>query len=195
VPSSIRNFIGCNMSFRREAFDAVGGFVTALGRVDLVPAGCEETELCIRMSSKLPAGKLWFDPNASVLHAVPRARATWGYFRSRCYMEGRSKARVARLVGASRGLRSERSYILRTLPGGVAEAVSQLFKGDVAGLARAGAILAGLAITSAGYLVGTVELWTVRRSAAAPYAVRSVETPTSVGAPLQTKTTQERSGA
>jgi GT2 family glycosyltransferase len=195
VPSSIRNFIGCNMSFRRDVFDSVGGFLTGLGRVDLVPAGCEETEFCIRLSRRLPAGKLWFDPDASVRHSVPAARATWSYFRSRCYMEGRSKARVARLVGASRGLRSERSYIVKTLPGGVAKAVFQRFRGDGAGLARAGAIVAGLAITSAGYLVGTAELWTTRRSLAAPDPGRSAITPRAGLAHSLITTSEERSRA
>jgi GT2 family glycosyltransferase len=193
TPSSVRNFIGCNMSFRREVFDAVGGFLTGLGRVDVVPAGCEETELCIRLSRRLPASKLMFDPNASVHHAVPAARGTWRYFRSRCYMEGRSKARVTRLVGASQALRSERSYIVKTLPGGVVKAVSQRFKGDGAGFARAGAILAGLAITSAGYLIGTVEVWTTRRSRAAADATRNAEVPRSVAAHAQTKRAEERS--
>jgi hypothetical protein len=195
APSSIRNFIGCNMSFRRTVFDSVGGFLTGLGRVDLVPAGCEETEFCIRLSRRLPAGKLWFDPGASVRHSVPAVRATWSYFRSRCYMEGRSKARVARLVGASRGLKSERSYIVKTLPGGVVEAVTQQFRGDVAGLARACAIVAGLAITSAGYLVGTVELWTIRRSLASADTVRSSKTPRPALAQPLTQTAEERSRA
>src|SRR5450759_1016480 len=194
TPSPIRNFIGCNMSFRREVFDALGGFLTGLGRVDALPAGCEETEFCIRLSRTYPSSKLLFDPNASVSHAVPVARGTWRYFRSRCYMEGRSKARVARLAGASRALKSERSYIVRTLPSGVVKAMSRRFKGDGAGFARAGAIFAGLAITSAGYLVGTVELWTIRRSLAAADPVRSAKTPRPVLAQPLTET-EERSRA
>jgi O-antigen biosynthesis protein len=195
TPSLVRNFIGCNMSFRRDVFDAVGGFLTGLGRVDALPAGCEETEFCIRLSRTYPSSKLLFDPSASVRHTVPAARGTWSYFRSRCYMEGRSKARVTRLVGASKALRSERSYVVKTLPGGVGKAVSQRFKGDGAGFARAAAIFAGLAITSAGYLVGTVELWTIRPSFAAADPVRSAKTPRPVLAQPLTETAEERSRA
>jgi hypothetical protein len=88
---------------------------------------------------------------------VPAARARWGYFRSRCYNEGRSKALVARLVGAHDGLATERSYTLRTLPQGVAGGLADALGGDGAGLLRAGAIIAGLLITAAGYLAGKAE--------------------------------------
>jgi GT2 family glycosyltransferase len=195
MPSSIRNFIGCNMSFRREVFDSVGGFLTALGRVDSIPVGCEETEFCIRLSRHFPADKLLFDPGATVRHAVPAERATWRYFRSRCYSEGRSKAQVARLLGPSRALESERSYVARTLPAGVLQAVSLRIKGDRAGLARAGAIVAGLAITTAGYLVGTLELWATRRRPAVADAMRNAEPYVPVAAHQPISRAEERSRA
>src|SRR5688572_30210695 len=46
--ASVRNLIGCNMSFRREVFSSVGGFRNGIGRIGTLPVGCEETELCIR---------------------------------------------------------------------------------------------------------------------------------------------------
>ena len=47
----VRNVLGGNASFRRSAFDAAGGFATGIGRDgDKRPLGCEETELCIRLS-------------------------------------------------------------------------------------------------------------------------------------------------
>ena len=51
--SPVRNFIGCNMSFRREVFPVVGGFQDTLGRGAAHPAGCEETDLCIRIGQLL----------------------------------------------------------------------------------------------------------------------------------------------
>ena len=165
APSSVRNFIGCNMSFRREVFDSVGGFQIELGRIGSKPFGCEETEFCIRLTGAFPGGVLLFEPTARVRHSVPAERSRWKYFRSRCYSEGRSKALVSHLRGASRGLASERSYVASTLPRGVLEAVSQGLRGNRAGLARAGAILVGLAITSAGYVAGRLELVTTNRAA------------------------------
>ena len=50
---------------------------------------------------------------------MPRARERFGYFRTRAYAEGLSKALVARSVGAAKGLESERRYATRVLPAGI----------------------------------------------------------------------------
>jgi glucosyl-dolichyl phosphate glucuronosyltransferase len=149
----VRNLIGCNMSFRREVFDA-GGFRNGIGRIGQRPLGCEETELCIRIRQTWSTGRLFYEPNALVFHKVPRARATCRYFCSRCYSEGLSKALISRFVGARDGLASERAYVLRTLPQGVRRGVSDAFRRDWVGLARASVILLGLALTAAGYVAG-----------------------------------------
>ena len=109
----IRNPIGANMSFRREAFDTVGGFRSEIGRVGTRPLGCEETELCIRARQRWPQCVFLYHPQACVFHQVPVKRASWSYFCSRCYAEGLSKAVVARYVGAKDSLSSERAYTLR----------------------------------------------------------------------------------
>jgi hypothetical protein len=153
----VRNLIGCNMSFRRRVFEAVGGFRSGIGRIGTRPAGCEETELCIRVRQRWPEGVLLYEPSARVYHRVPASRARWRYFHARCYYEGRSKAAVARFVGAGDGLASERAYTLRTLPRGFALGLADALRlEDMAGLARAGTIAAGLGATAAGYLIGAV---------------------------------------
>lgn len=154
--SPVRNLIGANMSLRRHVFAEIGGFRSGIGRVGTRPVGCEETELCIRARRRWPEGVILFDPRASVRHAVPAQRAGWRYFASRCYAEGLSKALVAHFAGAGDGLSSERTYTLRTLPRGVFRGLSDaLLRADVGGLGRAAAIIAGLSVTTAGYLVGT----------------------------------------
>ncbi len=168
----VRNFIGCNMSFRRHVLERVGTFRTEMGRVGTLPEGCEETELCIRIQQQLP-GTLLYNPSARVSHRVSEERTTLRYFMRRCYAEGRSKARVARLVGAQDALATERDYTLKTLPEGVKRGVlafSKRFLGrhrdsnpDSVGLASAAAILLGLGITSAGYFVGRLNA-TLRRA-------------------------------
>jgi glucosyl-dolichyl phosphate glucuronosyltransferase len=150
--SSVRNLIGCNMSFRRVVFDQLGGFRERLGRVAGRPLGCEETELCIRIGRHAPGRPLVYDPAATVHHRVPCERATWRYFLSRCYYEGLSKAEVARLAGRERGLASERAYTLRTLPSGF---WSEL---KAARLTRAAAIIAGFCATVVGFLAGTASV-------------------------------------
>jgi GT2 family glycosyltransferase len=165
----VRNLIGCNMSFRREVFAHVGGFDEQIGRVGARPAGCDETELCIRLGRRLSHALLLYSPQARVQHYVPAARAHWDYFSARCLLEGRSKALVARLVGAGAGSATERAYTLRTLPRGVARGlVDALIRSDLSGLARACAITLGLMITIIGYIQGMVGQAFARRSAALP---------------------------
>lgn len=155
--SPVRNLIGCNMSFRREVFERSGGFLSGMGRIGKYPAGCEETELCIRASQEMRQGLFVYQPAARVRHRVPAARRGWAYFRARCYAEGLSKALVTRAVGSQAGLASERAYTLRTLPRGFFLGLGDaLWRKDFSGLARAAAIFAGLTITGAGYLRGRV---------------------------------------
>jgi GT2 family glycosyltransferase len=155
----VRNLVGANMSFRRELFDVVGGFDGGLGRVGSYPAGCEETEFCIRARTRIPDALFVYEPDAKVGHRVPAGRATWGYFARRCYAEGLSKARVARLAGSQLGLASERSYAFRTLPAGIGRGLRTLIlEGRFAGLLRATRIVFGLSLTSTGYVLGRTRL-------------------------------------
>jgi glucosyl-dolichyl phosphate glucuronosyltransferase len=149
----VRNLIGGNMSFRREVFAVIDGFQAGIGRSAAKrPFGGEETEFCIRLGQKSPGSILVMEHRALVFHFIPDSRCRFSYFISRCYAEGISKARVTANVGFSDGLSVENSYATRTLPIGVARGVADLFRGDPTGLARAGSIIAGLAITAAGYL-------------------------------------------
>ncbi len=150
--STVRNLVGANMSFRRAALEEVGGFRHELGRVGTIPAGCEETDLSIRIAKRWPQGQIVYDPAASVAHFVPASRAERRYFISRCRAEGRSKAVLAGLVGSESGLEAERSYVRRTLPAGVLRGIGDALRGDPAGIARARAIIAGLLTTTAGYV-------------------------------------------
>jgi GT2 family glycosyltransferase len=150
----VRNLIGCNMSFRRAVFSAVGGFSSGIGRVGTRPVGCEETELCIRVQQRDSGSILLYEPRAPVLHRVPAIRARWSYFLARCYSEGLSKALVAQLVGSHDGLSTERAYTLRTLPQGIVRGLADTARGKPSGLARAVAIVVGLAFTAAGYVAG-----------------------------------------
>lgn len=149
---AVRNLVGANMSLRREALEEVGGFRHELGRIGTIPAGCEETDLCIRVGQRWPEGRILYDPAATVDHLVPPARAELRYFLSRCRGEGRSKAVLAGLVGAQSGLEAERAYTRRTLPRGVLRGLRDATRGDGGGLGRAAAIVAGLLTTTAGYL-------------------------------------------
>lgn len=152
--AAVRNVMGCNMAFRREVFDAGLRFSPMVGRTGNNHSGCEETELCIQLRQRWPDMSVVFEPSAVVHHRVPPNRCSWKYFAQRCYAEGRSKARVSALVGPQDALSSEWDYTRRTLPRGFARALEDAVRGELRGLGRSAAIVAGLGITSAGYARG-----------------------------------------
>ncbi|MGP8302853.1 glycosyltransferase family 2 protein [Streptomyces inhibens] len=151
----VRNVLGGNASFRRVAFDLVGGFAIGIGRdAGRRPLGCEETELCIRITRAMPDAVLLIDDRSVIHHRVPAERQRFGYFRSRAYAEGLSKALVARSVGARDGLATERRYTTRVLPAGVLRGLRDALLGRPGGAGRAGAIVAGVAAAASGYVRG-----------------------------------------
>ena len=157
--TSVRNLIGCNMSFRSSVFGKIDGFRNDIGRVGIRPVGCEETELCIRIRQTIPHSKLIYSPAAVVNHRVPASRGTWSYFLSRCYSEGLSKALVTLYVGSKDGLASERTYMTKTLPFGIFHGLTVGLSGkDRNGFGKSIAIITGLMYTGIGYLVGTITL-------------------------------------
>lgn len=152
--SPVRNFLGCNMSFRSSALRDAGTFSDEVGRVGTVPVGCEETELCIRMAQQSTSASLILDPKVTVQHWVSDDRTKLRYFVRRCFAEGTSKQRVSGMVGSSDALSSERRYVTTVLPVGVARG----FFGVVSGrgsrrahFARSWVIVLGLSATVAGY--------------------------------------------
>ncbi|MGW5232161.1 glycosyltransferase family 2 protein [Streptomyces nodosus] len=153
----VRNVLGGNASFRRAAFETAGGFATGIGRDgDRRPLGCEETELCIRLTRARPDAILLIDDRAVIHHRVPGPRERFAYFRTRTYAEGLSKALVARSVGAGKGLESERRYTTRVLPAGVVRGLRDAVLARPGGAGRAGAIVTGVLTAAGGYVLGSV---------------------------------------
>jgi GT2 family glycosyltransferase len=165
----IRNPIGANMSFRRSAFTTAGGFQTDFGRVGTLPLGCEETEFSIRLRALVPDAKIIHVPGALVDHTVSADRVRVDYFLRRCIAEGLSKAAVTAHVGREQGLASERAYVTRALPSGF---LHGLLPGGTDGAwrpTRSVMIVAGLAATTLGYVLGRLKLGSLAsRLAAAP---------------------------
>lgn len=150
----VRNLMGCNMSFRREAFRLAGLFTEDLGRVGRTPLGCEETELCIRLQQASPGSVILFRPASLVRHRVTPDRLTWGYLRRRGWGEGISKALVSRSVGADAALSTERDYLRRVIPAAVLRELTRLLRGQRAGLTGLLALFVVVGATAAGYARG-----------------------------------------
>lgn len=180
----VRNVLGGNASFRRTAFDAAGGFATGIGRDgDKRPLGCEETELCIRLTRARPDAVLLIDDRAVIHHRVPEVREHFGYFRTRTYAEGLSKALVARSVGADKGLESERRYTTRVLPAGVARGLRDALLARPGGAGRAGAIVAGVLTATGGYVLGSLRA----RRGGATFTVVEIESTVKTESAVETE--------
>jgi GT2 family glycosyltransferase len=150
----VRNLLGAAMSFRRCLFDQLGTFDTEMGRLGVLPLGCEETEFSIRVRRNIAGAEFVHVPCAIVHHHVEPERVRIGYFLRRCYSEGISKAAVTRRAGADAALSTERSYVVSTLSRGILDGLRDGLRGDADGFARSAMILVGLLATTAGYLVG-----------------------------------------
>jgi hypothetical protein len=88
---------------------------------------------------------------------VDASRTSLSYFLSRCYAEGLSKARVARLAGARSALSSERHYVSHTLVTAVRDELTSLFaRGRLSALARLTCLGLGLFYTASGYARGSI---------------------------------------
>jgi GT2 family glycosyltransferase len=153
-PGPIRNPIGCNMAFRRDALLAVGTFATEYGKQGDKLVICDETELCLRLEGAYGPGRITFVPDARVLHNVPPSRITWKGLYRRCLAEGLSKGRLRRRY-ADRALASETGYVRRLLVRSVpALAVGGLVRRDVRAVQGAGAIVMTLAVTTGAFVAG-----------------------------------------
>lgn len=156
-PSEVRNPIGANMSFRREAFELAGGFDSSVGRLGTLPLGCEETVFSIKVRQRSPGSKVVYVPDAVVRHSVSEDRTTRKYFFRRCVAEGLSKAVVTTHVGRVDGLESERRYATRVLPFGFLRGLMprrrSISRGS-GGPIRSVMIAAGLLATTLGYVMG-----------------------------------------
>ena len=150
----IRNPIGCNMAYRREALLQVGAFATEYGKQGDKLVICDETELCLRLEGAFGEGRITFVPEARVLHNVPPTRITWHGLYRRCLAEGLSKGRLRRRY-RDRALASERGYVqrlvLRTVP---AMALGGALRRDSQQVLGAAAIVMTLTVTTGAFVAG-----------------------------------------
>lgn len=153
----VRNPIGCNMALRTGLVREVGGFSSALGRVDVVPVGGEETDIAIRMTGH-SGGKVMYEPSALVRHHVSEPRMTVDYFVRRCFAEGRSKAILSARVGSVHATSAERAYLGTLARGASRRLLAALRTLSLRPLGQILALVAGTAITGAGFGLGTVQL-------------------------------------
>lgn len=88
----VRNTYGCNIAFRADVFDSLGGFDAAYGKDGDLTQG-EETELCARMREKSGAGVRYL-PDAAVEHRVFPEQLTTVHLLHRAYYQGMTKRKM-----------------------------------------------------------------------------------------------------
>jgi hypothetical protein len=151
----VRNVFGGCAMFLTQALRGAGGFDVGLGRMGSGGQGGEEAEFCLRIAEQDPGTCFVHEPRAVVRHCVPPERGRIRYVMRRCFAEGRSKGRVARLRG--RGALSSESSFVACAPGAV---VGHLRAGRVG---AACALAAGVLAAAGGFLTS---LLAVPRSSA-----------------------------
>lgn len=150
----IRNMYGASAAFRRSALEAIGGFPSELGRVGANGAGCEETEICIRIRQASPTAQVLYAPRSLVTHRVTDQRATIAYVVRRCLAEGRSKAILSQRVGPAAATSDERGYAL-VIARAVGRDLRAAFRAP-SRLRRAFVLMAGLTSAATGYALERV---------------------------------------
>jgi len=88
----IQNTYGCNIAFRADVFDDLGGFDELLGKADSLAQG-EESELCRRVSEEYGQG-VQYRPNAEVKHQVYPEQLAATHLVERAYAQGQTKRAI-----------------------------------------------------------------------------------------------------
>ncbi len=152
-PAPVRNLLGCNMSFRRDALETVGGFNSEIGQVNGSLMRCDDTEMCIRLN-QTSGTTLLLDPEVKVRHWVTDDRTHFSYFLRRCFWEGVSKQQLGTMVGRSDALSEEHRFVYAVLPAAFARGLVGGIRSPgqrLAHLSQSAALFAGLAATAYGY--------------------------------------------
>jgi len=151
----VRNVFGCNMSFRRRAFEKVGLFREEIGRVGKKLLAGEETEISIRILSNIPNSKIIYDPAIKVYHKVPKERQTITYILKRSYYEGLSKALIKKKLKGNR-LTTESGYIRYILYNSIPNRIKNIFKFNkpITNIKQICIIVFSVCIVGIGYIYG-----------------------------------------
>jgi len=152
IRAPLGHLIGANMSARRSALREVGGFHS-------------DHEDDMDMSHRIAHAqyRVLYEPLAIVHHFVPTARTKWQYFWRRCYFVNQAKVQVFANMQEASSLGAELAFVTRTLTMGVLAEIRDIIRGDLYGLARVGAMIAGIALAGLGHLSGKLRFRRSRR--------------------------------
>jgi glycosyltransferase involved in cell wall biosynthesis len=151
--ASVRNPIGCNMSFARSVFERIGYFRSDIGRVGKTLLGSEETEFSMRVLKEIAGSKIVYEPLAIVSHVVNKERVSLKYIWKRSFYEGFSKATI---MGAdskpSKGLSTEGTYLKYLLRHAIPSRLLRIYK--LENLSHLAVLLFSIIAVLAGFSIG-----------------------------------------
>jgi glucosyl-dolichyl phosphate glucuronosyltransferase len=152
----LAHLIGANMSARRSVLSEIGGFHS-------------DHQDDMDMSHRVAHAqhKVLYEPRAVVHHFVPAFRTTWRYFWRKCYFANQGKVEVFANMQEASNLGAELAFVTRTLTTGVLAEIRRVIRGDLYGVARVGAMIAGIALAGLGHLSGKLRLGRPLREPAA----------------------------
>jgi glucosyl-dolichyl phosphate glucuronosyltransferase len=107
--------------------------------------------------------RILYEPQAIVHHFVPATRTTWRYFSRKCYFANQGKVEVFANMQGAASLGAELRFVERSLTTGVLAEIRRVIRGDLYGLARVGAMIAGIALAGLGHFSGKLRLRRSRR--------------------------------
>lgn len=145
--SPLAHLIGANMSARHSVLKEIGGFHSD---------NHDDMDMCHRIAH---AGyQVIYEPLATVQHSVPAARVTWDYFWRRCYFVNKGKVEAFANMERAASLGAELGFVTRIVPTGVMLEMRAVLRGDLYGLVRVAALMAGVAFAGFGHLSGKARL-------------------------------------
>jgi len=143
--SPLARLIGANMSMRRFALAEVGGFHSD---------NHDDMDMCHRLAHHCANDGIIYEPMARVHHHVPVSRTSWAYFWRRCFFVNKGKVEALRQMEDAASHSADLAFVRHALVRGVPNGLRQAIRGDRWGVARAAAIVAGIALAGAGNLSG-----------------------------------------
>lgn len=158
--SEVRNVWGANMSFKKEAFDSGGLFLTHLGAKGGGESGKhelvgDETEFSIRVRSRT-GKRILYNPDAKVWHKAYKYRVTTMFIARRAYWEGYTKAMFNRIYqnknGDEKVLDVEHQLLQRILTGLFPSILRGFFENPAIAWRRFWVTTIALTLVASGYL-------------------------------------------
>jgi len=128
--STVRNPIGCNMSYRKEVFESIGYFASDIGRFGARLLSKEETEFSMRLLSRITNSRIIYDPSSIVYHRVTANRQNLRYVWHRSFSEGISKVLIDKKSSDQISGSTENSYLKYLLKVAIPSRLHNISKGE-----------------------------------------------------------------